>query len=259
MRNQAVSGQSSTVLPSQRTVDMGCRGFSLIELLMALTIGGVAVAAALYMFSAYGGRFHAQQSAMVSNQELRLAMDVLCNEVRLAGAGVMGGDVPLTTMRPDEMEFFANLNGTATVLTRLALPGEAELSVENAAGWSKGKQVLLCTAESCMWNRLAAEGRKLALPLTTPLAAALPARSAAFLLNRVHYYLKVDEDGTTRLMRAVDGGASTLVADVREFHLQYLDRHGRETAAADEVVRVRVRAQVGVSGTPFTQDIAIRA
>ncbi|QOJ35708.1 MAG: hypothetical protein HRU82_12480 [Nitrospira sp.] len=60
-------------------------------------------------------------------------------------------------------------------------------------------------------------------------------------------------------MRAVDGGASTLVADVREFHLQYLDRHGRETAAADEVVRVRVRAQVGVSGTPFTQDIAIRA
>jgi len=237
---------------------VGCAGVSLIELLIALTISSVAVSAAIHIFSAYGLRFHAQHSTMVSNQELRLGLDVLCSEVRMAGAGLLGGDSPFTKIGRDEIEFFANLSGSATTLTHTAEIGRQDLPVEEAAGWPEGKQLLLCTSEHCAWNRLAADGRKEALTLATPIAERLPMNSAVFMLNRVHYYMKRNEDGAMRLMRDVDGGASTLLADVGGFQFHYLNKEGSVTTDSREVVRVRVTIQVGRQGSMLTRDIAIR-
>ena len=126
------------------------------------------------------------------------------------------------------------------------------------AGWQKGKQLLICTAAHCVWNRLAADGKKQSLALTTPTDGPLPIHSAVFLLNRVRYYLKRYEDGTLRLMREVDGGASTLLADVGEFQLQYLNKEGRTTTDSREVVRVRVTIWVGQERSVLVRDIAIR-
>ncbi len=237
---------------------MGCAGVSLIELLIALTISGVAISGAIHIFSAYGLRFTAQHSTMVSNQELRLGLDVLCSEVRLAGAGLLGGDSPFLKAEPDEIEFFANLSSSATTLTQATEIGWQELPVEEGAGWPKGKQLLLCTAIHCAWNRLAADGRKQALTLATPTVEQLPMHSAVFLLNRVRYYLKRHDDGTLRLMREVDGGASTLLADVGSFQLHYLNKEGRMTTDSREVVRVRVTIWVGQERSGLMRDIAIR-
>lgn len=237
---------------------MGCTGVSLIELLIALTISSVAISAAIHTFSTYGLRFSSQHSTMVSNQELRLGLDVLCSEVRLAGAGLLGGDSPFLKAEVDEIEFFANLSGSVTTLTQAAEMGRQELPVEEGAGWPKGKQLLLCTAVHCAWNRLAADGRKQALTLATPTAEQLPMRSAVFLLNRVRYYLKRHNDGTLRLMREVDGGASTLLADVGSFRLHYLNKEGRVTTDSREVVRVRVTIWVGQERSKLMRDIAIR-
>ena len=237
---------------------MGCAGVSLIELLIALTISSVAISGAIQIFSAYGLRFASQHFTMVSNQELRIGLDVLCSEIRLAGAGLLSGDSPFLKAESDEIEFFANLSGSATILTRLTETGQQELPVEEGAGWPKGKQLLICTAAPCAWNRLAADGRKQALALTTPTAEQLPIHSAVFVLNRVRYYLKRYEDGTQRLMREVDGGASTLLADVGEFQLHYLNKEGRVTTYLREVVRVRVTIWVRQERSILVRDIAIR-
>lgn len=247
--------------PPRRTTPgwhIDCAGVSLLELLMALTISSVSISAAIHMFSAYGSRFTSQHSAMVSNQELRLGLDVLCSELRLVGAGLLSGDSPFLTAELEEIEFFANLSGSVTTLTQTAEIGRQDLRVEEGAGWPKGKQLLLCTAVRCVWNRLAADGRKQTLTLTTPAAELLPSGTEVMLLNRVRYYLKRHDDGTKRLMREVDGGASTLLEDVEEFQLRYLNRNGHFTTDSREVARIRVTIGIGQERSRLTRDIAIR-
>ncbi len=105
---------------------------------------------------------------------------------------------------------------------------------------------------------MAADGRKQTLMLMTPTLEQYPMKSAVFLLNRVRYYVKRHDDGTMRLMREVDGVASTMLSDVRGVQLQYFNgRGGMETDARD-VVRVRVTIQVGRQGSTLSRDIAIR-
>ncbi|MDR4478383.1 MAG: prepilin-type N-terminal cleavage/methylation domain-containing protein [Nitrospira sp.] len=236
----------------------GSSGVSLIELLIAMAISGVAISASMHLFSRVGVRLTTQHATMIANQDLRIGLDVLCSELRLAGAGLLGGDSPFLKAEADEIEFFANLSGVSTTLTQATEVGRQDLPVEEGAGWPKGKHLLVCTAMHCAWNQLAADGRKQTLTLATPMAVQLPMRSAVFLLNRVRYYVKRQDDGTMRLMRDVDGGASTLVSDVGRFELQYLNNNGTMTTDAREVVRVRVTIQVGRQGSMLRRDVAIR-
>ncbi len=185
---------------------LGSAGVSLIELLIAMAISSVAISASIHVFSAFGHRFTSQHAIMVTNQDLRLGLDVLCSEVRLAGGGLLGGDSPFLKAKSDEVEFFANLSGASTTLTQVTEIGRQDLPVEEGAGWPKGKQLLVCTAVHCAWNQLAADGRKQTLTLATPTAEQFPMRSAVFLLNRVRYYVKRQDDGVMRVMRDVDGG-----------------------------------------------------
>lgn len=250
---------SSPAIESMRTgLRINARGVSLIELLFAMAISSVAISAAVQAFAAYGLRLSSQHANMTANQELRIGLDVLCSELRLAGSGLLSAEAAFTKKEVDEVEFFANLSGSSTIMTEVAEAGRQDLPVEDGADWPKGKQVLLCTAVHCAWNRLAADGRKQTLMLMTPTLEQYPMKSAVFLLNRVRYYLKRHDDGTMRLMREVDGVASTMLSDVRGVQLQYFNgRGGMETDARD-VVRVRVTIQVGRQGSTLSRDIAIR-
>ncbi len=241
-----------------RGLCLGSAGSSLIELLIAMAISSIAISASMNVFSSLGHRFAVQHSTMVTNQDLRLGLDVLCSEVRLAGGGLLGGDSPFLTAKPDEIEFFANLSGASTTLTEVAEVGRQDLPVDQGAGWPKGKQILLCTVVHCTWNQLAADGRKQALALVTPTTEQFPVRSAIFLLNRVRYYVRRQDDGAMRVMRDVDGGASTLIGDVRQFELQYVDRDERVTTDLSEVVRVRVTVRAGRQESSLVRDVAIR-
>ncbi len=233
-------------------------GVSLLELLIAMAISSVAISAAVQAFAAYGLRLSSQHATMTANQELRLGLDVLCSEIRLAGGGLLGGDSLFVKADADEAEFFANLSGSSTVLTQFVEVGRQDLPVEDGADWPRGKQVLVCTATQCAWNRLATDGRKQILTLATPTTEQFQAKSAVFLLNRVRYYVKRQDDGTRRLMREVDGGVSTLLGDVSGFQLQYFDRSGNVTTDVRGMVRVRVTIQVGRQGSRLSRDISIR-
>lgn len=237
---------------------LNAKGVSLIELLIALAISSLAISASIHAFAAYGLRLSSQHASMTANQELRLALDVLCSELRLAGGGLLAGDSVIVKMDASEVEFFANLSGASTILTQTAEAGRQDLPVEDGAAWAKGKQVLLCTAAHCTWNRLAAEGRKETLILTTPTLEQYQPKSAVFLLNRVRYYVKRSEEGAKRLMREVDGVASTVLSDVHIVQLQYFNGSGGMTNDARDVVRVRVTIQMDRQELTLSRDIAIR-
>ncbi|MCW5800164.1 MAG: hypothetical protein LZF60_90052 [Nitrospira sp.] len=237
---------------------LNARGVGLIELLIALAISSVAISAAIQAFAAYGFRLSSQHASMTANQELRLGLDVLCSELRLAGGGLLGGDTVFVKMEVDDVEFFANLSGSSTILTQIAEAGRQDLLVEDGADWPKGKQVLLCTATHCAWNRLAADGRKQTLTLMAPTLEQYQPKTAVVLLNRVRYYVKRSDEGTQRLMREVDGVASTVLNDVSGVQLQYFNRNGGMTNDARDVVRVRVTIQAGRQGSKLSRDIAIR-
>ena len=108
---------------------LGSAGASLIELLIAMAISSIAISASIHVFSSVGLRFSGQHSTMVTNQDLRLGLDVLCSEVRLAGAGLLGEDSPFLKAKSDEIEFFANLSGASTTLTQVAEIGRQDLPV----------------------------------------------------------------------------------------------------------------------------------
>ena len=237
---------------------LNARGVSLIELLIALAISSVAISAAIQAFAAYGVRLSSQHASMTANQELRLGLDVLCSELRLAGGGLLVGDAVFVKMEADEVEFFANLNGSSTILTQIAEAGRQDLPVEDGADWPKGKQVLLCTAAHCVWNRLAADGRKQTLMLLSPTLEQYQPKTAVLLLNRVRYYVKRSDEGTQRLMREVDGVASAVLNDVSDVQVQYYNQSGGMANDARDVVRVRVTIQAGRQGLRLSRDIAIR-
>jgi len=250
--------RSSSLVRKRADTRFGSAGVSLVELLIALAISSVGILAAIQAFAAYGLRLSQQHIAMIGSQELRLGMDVLCSELRLATSGLLGGEAPFLKADAHEAEFFANLSGSATTLTQSAGPGLQDLQVEDGTDWPRGKQIVLCSATHCAWNQLAADGRKHQLTLVFLPTEQFQIRSAVFLLNRVRYYVKPQEDGMVRLMREVDGGVSTLLSDVRRFQLRYFNRGGNVTDDAREVVRVQVTIEVGTQGLVLSRDIAIR-
>jgi hypothetical protein len=140
-----------------------------------------------------------------------------------------------------------------------ALPGQQDLVVEDGAGWPEGKQIVLCSREHCVSNRLARNGRSGLLTLALPLTSVLPAGSAVFVSNQVHYYIGRDEAGTPRVMRDVDGGAGTLMSGIDEFRLDYFTKAGYPTSDPALVARVRMTARFRGPGGAVVQEVGLRS
>ena len=234
-------------------------GASLLEVLVAVAISGFLFSLACETVARFGERFRTQHSEAGLHQESRIGLDVLGNELRLAGTGGMPGQPSFSSIGHDEIRFRANLGGFQTVLKETAVPGQQDLAVEDGDGWPEGKQVVLCSREECMSNRLARNGRSAALTLTMPVGSVFPAGSAVFVSNQVHYYVGRDAAGRSRVMREVDGGAGTLISAIDEFRLDYFTKAGLRTSDPALVARVRVTARLRASGGAAVQEVGIRS
>ncbi len=233
-------------------------GTSLLEVLIAVTISGFVFSAACETLARFGERFRAQHSVTSLRQESRIALDVISSELRLAGSGGAPGQPAFLKIGTNEIWFQANLSGFQTVIKETAQSGQQDLVVEDGAGWPEGKQVILCSIERCTSNRLARNGRSGSLTLAAPLSAVLPAGSAVFVSNRVHYYVGRDDAGMPRVMRDVDGGASTLISGIGDFRLDYFNKSGLPTTDPALVAHVRVTARLQGAGGITVQEIGIR-
>jgi Tfp pilus assembly protein PilV len=227
-------------------------GTSLIEMMFAMAAGLVVLIATLHALSYFQQQFMRQQREVAQQQDLRLGLEVLEQELRLAGPG------SLTTAASDSVEFSVNLQGLSTTVTATAAVGQTALSVEDGRGWEDRKTVVACWAERCETLALARDGQRHLLTVTQPLTRAIPSGAFVSLLNHIRYYSRRDARNVLRLLRQVDGGASVLVGDIREARFSYWDENGQTVREPAKVRLVVVEVMVSDRGFRAVREISLR-
>ncbi len=227
-------------------------GTSLTELMFAMAAGLVVLGATLQALSYFQQQFMRQQREVAQQQDLRLGLEVLEQELRLAGPG------SLTTAASDSVEFSANLQGLSTTITAAAAIGQTALSVEEGRGWDDRKTIVACWAEHCETLALARSGQRRLLTVTQPLTIMIPSGAFVVLLNRVRYYSRHDDQGVLRLLRQVDGGASVLVGGIRGARFSYWDATGRAVTEPTLVRLVVVEVMMSDQGMRAVREISLR-
>ena len=243
--------------PGQHTRGMGHRvrtetGTSLIELMFAMAAGLVVLGATLQALSYLQQQFMRQQREAAQQQDLRLGLEVLEQELRLAGSD------SLTLTATDSVAFSANLHGLSTRVTATAAIGHTVLPVEDGRGWDDRKTIVACWAERCETLALARDGQRYLLTIRQPLTVAIPSGASVSLLNHVRYYSRRDDQGVLRLLRQVDGGASVLVGDIREARFSYWDEMGQAVTEPALVKLVVVEVTMSNRGVRAVREISLR-
>lgn len=229
------------------------RGVCLTELMLSLATGAIVLAAALDTFTVVQTHAARQHRTLAHQQDLRLGLEVLEQEARLAS-----GDA-IVTAAPDEFLFLANINAQRTTTTSAVVPGQSVLAVQDGSGWGEGKTVTLCGDKSCEAHRLSRPGQRYQLTLTEPVGSAFPAGSSIEVRNRVVYYTKRDAQGVLRLMRMVDGGANVLIGELKDARFSYRDEYGHATNQPSQVKRVVVEIEASPSTRKVVREVSLRS
>jgi hypothetical protein len=77
--------------------------------------------------------------------------------------------------------------------------------------------------------------------------------------NRVVYYAKQDKDGAIKLIRMVDGGASTLAGDLELVRFSYWDERGRAALVPAQIRRVVVEITRRHAKHKVTAEVSLRS
>ncbi|MCX5723720.1 MAG: hypothetical protein NTX84_04205 [Nitrospirae bacterium] len=217
-----------------------------------MAAGLIILGATLQSLSYFQQQFMRQQREVAQQQDLRLGLDVLAQELRLAEPG------SLITAAQDQVEFSANLQGLSTIVTAAGGVGQTVLSVEDGRGWDKGKSVIVCWTDHCETVTLARDGQRHRLTVTQPLTRNIPSGAFISLRNRIRYYSRRDDQGLLRFMRQVDGGASVLVGDIREARFSYWDEQGQVAIEPALVRLVVVEVKLSDRGIRAVRDMSLR-
>ena len=198
-------------------------GFSLIEVMTAMAAGLIVLAAALQALLFFQREFVRQHERIMQQQDVRLGLDLLQQELRMAAPE------SLSIVSPDTVEFLANVSGLMTNITLPAGAGETTVTVQDGRGWPEHKLVGVCWSDVCLRFTLARAGQRNLLTFVEAVAQPIPSGALVMVINRVRYYSRQDEHGALRWLRQIDGGASVVARNIAAFTLRYLDAQGHPT------------------------------
>jgi len=106
------------------------RGFTIIELLIAMAIGLVLIAAAYSIFISQHKGFEKVERAITATQAARMSLDQVARELRMAGFGVIGREA-FTTAKVYQIEFYGDIDADISgVLAVAAAAGDTEIEVD---------------------------------------------------------------------------------------------------------------------------------
>lgn len=233
-------------------------GVCLAEMMIAMTAGAVMLSAAIQALNHFQQRLSAQHETISQHQDQRIGIRILEEELRRAGTGFPLDGAGLLKADRQEIEFLANLNGLTASLTEPVSPIQQELQVDNGLGWVKGKRVMVCAEDRCAESSLSRDGQRTLLGLSTPLGQAFPVGSQVLISNKVRYYIGKNAGGKVSLMRQVDGGANTIIGDIRKFQLMYVDKDGKPTRDPARVSRVRIEFAAGDDDRMTITEVGLR-
>ncbi len=229
------------------------RGVCLTELMISLTVGAAVLATVLNIFNVVHAHAEKQHRTVKHQQDLRLGLEVFEQEARLATAD------SIVKADPGELVFQANLGAYRTTTTAAILPGQSVIPVQDGRGWGEGKTIVVCGPRACESHRLSRGGQRYQLTLAEPVGSSFSAGSSVEVQNRVLYYVRHDKDGTSNLMRMVDGGASVLIGELDDLRLSYWNETGQETNQRLQVRRIVLEIQSNQPLHRMVREVSIRS
>ena len=236
------------------TISLMCSesGTSLLEVMGAMVAGLVVLGATLQSLSYFQQEFARQQDGLIQQQDLRLGLELLEQELRLASSG------SLSLISPDAVEFTANIHGLMTNVTSAAVIGQTTLAVDDGRGWPDRKVVWVCWNEQCERYTLARVGQQNLLTLVEPIARSIPAGASVSVMNRIRYYSRADERGSLRVLRQIDGRASVLIGNIERMTFSYWSEQGQSTTQPTLVRRIVVEISLPHRAVREKREISLR-
>ena len=135
-------------------------GICLAEAMVAMAAGAVILSTTFQSLALFESKLTAQQSIISGHEDERLGLHVLQEELRLAGTGSPKDTPAVLALGVEELEFTANLESLATVVTEPVSALQQDLPVLNGSNWSEGKRIVVCSADYFVEGTLARDGRR---------------------------------------------------------------------------------------------------
>lgn len=212
------------MIPRQRQSAPGTgeRGTSLVELLVATSVGLSLAALLGHTVSAYQTDYHRAVTRISRDQQAHFALALLADEVGAVLRAPTSATCPPggVHVADGRLDFAANLYDRSTALREAVPAGGSEVVVEASSAFEAGDLVMLVNvndptdpgddAADCVRITDIRPGH---WTLESTLARQFPAGSSVALVNRVAYALAP----RGLLMRTQDGGTQRVAQDVAAF------------------------------------------
>jgi type IV pilus assembly protein PilW len=243
------------------------KGLTLIELLIALAISAILIAAIYRTFIGQQKSYTVQEQVADMQQNVRVAISKMMREIRMAGFGSISDVLDL----PGGVNNFShevNPEGTNKItivggFRQIRQDNGDPITVDSASGTqvtlnyatdafdgAKHKFISIGGIESnTVQSR---DGAK--LTLDNPLKLSHPTGTPIFKIQAITYDLGLS-DGKPVLRRNenTDGGSQPLAENIENVQFEYFDANGNPTAipANIRMIRVTVIARTGMSDPEF--------
>jgi type IV pilus assembly protein PilW len=219
-------------------------GLTLIELLIALVLSSILIAALYRVFISQQKAYTVQDQVADMQQNVRGAIGQMVREIRMAGYG-------------GNLAFFGNINGFTSIITpadhsitiiladeigalkQNAAKGTNQLKVTNARVFNTDRKKYLCLNGLNHYLVQGIEGDTISL--TTSLVEGHPINEPVYLVKAISYDLGLKGSKTIlRRNENTGGGAQPLAENIESLQFIYFDKDGDEAMSPSDIRMVKV-------------------
>jgi type IV pilus assembly protein PilW len=227
---------------------MNRKGITLIELLVALTISGILVAGVYRTFISQQHTYTVQEQVVDMQQNVRLAINRMTRELRMAGFGKMdatffghggmtvGSDTFNNVVKPDAGGTSVTVVGAyqaKTTLSAIASSGSNSIFVNDVSGFDTGlKQYISINGlESHRIVSIDVANKQLQFPGWDTLTNDHQAEEPVYLVMAITYSIGPFE-GKSCLLRDdhLGSGLQPVAENIENLQFAYFDANGNPTA-----------------------------
>ena len=225
------------------------KGLTLIELLIALVLSSILIAALYRVFISQQRIYTVQDQVADIQQNVRIAIGQMTKEIRMAG---YGGNI---------LDIFGNINGFSNIITpannsitilladqvgvlkQNTNKGSNQIKVTNASIFNTEKKKYLCL--NGLNNYLVQSITADTITMTTSLTEDHVINEPVYLVKAITYSLGLS-GGKTVLRRNENtgGGAQPLAENMESLQFNYFDANGNLTTNPQDIRMIRVMVTV---------------
>lgn len=242
------------------------KGITLIELMIALMISSILIAAIYQVFISQQRSYTVQEQVVDMQQNVRVSISRMIREIRMAGFGNVSMVLPVQFTVYGQTRTFNNvlnpnipvagsltivsaIQGGATI-TESASSNQNQFKVSSLADFDKNKKKYISIGglESHIITDIETGNKK--ITLNGNLIYNHDQNTPVFPIRAISYQV-VQEDGNTTLKRDenIGGGRQPVAENIENIQFEYFDENGNPTVTPANIrmVKVTVTARTGMS------------